>query len=120
MCAGMPAWYFYLLYSHKEDIKNRHESLPTPQQEEERSLRTRPLRLLYDFYSPEFWYWEVVETLLRLSVTGEREIERGGKDTLICSCINYVMCCLSHSLKVFLFSLAPDPLCRPQWGCCLL
>lgn len=67
---GMPACYFYLLYTHREDIINRDTPLPSAEEEEERSLRIRPLRLLYDFYKPEFWYWEPIETLLRLSVSG--------------------------------------------------
>ena len=67
----MPALYFYLLYSHKEDILNREVPLSDEHEEEERYLRIRPLRLLYDFYEPKFWYWEPIETILRLSVTGK-------------------------------------------------
>lgn len=67
---GMPALYYYILYSHKEDIINRETPLLTDEEEEQRVMRIRPLRLLYDFYHPKFWYWEVIETLLRLSVTG--------------------------------------------------
>lgn len=74
LSTGMPAFYFYLLYSHKEDIVNRETPLSTVQEEEERMIRIRPLRLLYIFYEPTFWYWEPIETLLRLSVTGELKI----------------------------------------------
>lgn len=67
---GIPALYYYTLYTHKEDIFNRETPLASVEEEEQRVMRIRPLRLLYDFYQPKFWYWEVVETLLRLSVTG--------------------------------------------------
>lgn len=33
-------------------------------------LRLRPLRILFDVYKPQFWYWEVIETIYRLSLTG--------------------------------------------------
>ena len=67
---GVPLFYFYELYCARQDIMSRNDSLLSVEEEDERAARLNPLRLLFEFYAPSLWYWEVVETLYRLLLTG--------------------------------------------------
>jgi hypothetical protein len=54
------------LYNHKGGIIGRNDpdvDMPT-------KVYAWPLAFLYKDYQPEFWYWEVVETLRRIAFTG--------------------------------------------------
>lgn len=62
---GIPVYYFYLLYSAKNDISCRSNKMSAD------SLNhIKPIELLYESYEPDLWYWEVVETVHRLMLTG--------------------------------------------------
>lgn len=56
--------YYYLLYTHKEDITRREEKGYTIKQE-----AYLQLSFLFKVYEPKFWYWEIVETIRRLFFT---------------------------------------------------
>lgn len=70
LLVGVPSFYFYHLYSNRQLIQTREQVCPTAAEEKHRLLRLRPLRILFDVYKPQFWYWEVIETIYRLSLTG--------------------------------------------------
>lgn len=67
---GIPLYYFYVLYTTRHEIKSRNEITKTVFEREERKDRLNPLRFLFEYYEPRFWYWEVVDTLNRLFLTG--------------------------------------------------
>jgi hypothetical protein len=82
---GIPLYYFYVLYDAREDIKCRSDllltssslpSLPSSRSSginafiSRRVQRLQPIKLLFEAYKPELWYWEVVETGRRLMLTG--------------------------------------------------
>ena len=66
---GIPAMYFCLLYSFREDIKMRFVPIDNPTDELSRDIRLSPLTSLFSTYKCEFWYWECLLTLYRLSVS---------------------------------------------------
>lgn len=69
---GVPAFYFYLLYSNRSAIISRDLTTMLVDNRgnsaEQRQLSA--IRVLFDNYKPCFWYWELVETAFRLSLTG--------------------------------------------------
>jgi hypothetical protein len=67
---GIPALYYYLLRTHRQDIMCRDIPSASPQAEADRARRLRPLSFLFQSYRPRLWYWEIVETLHRLLLTG--------------------------------------------------
>jgi len=67
---GIPTYYFYILYTARHDIMSRGTSAASAAEFQSRNMRLNPLRLLFEYYQPELWYWEVVETLNRLFLTG--------------------------------------------------
>ena len=79
---GIPLYYFYVLYSAKSDIMNRNDST-SEIVSAERASRLQPIRLLFEFYRPELWYWEVIETAHRLLLTGILVIIMQGSGTQI-------------------------------------
>lgn len=66
---GVPLLYFYILYSSKHDISTRLLPLSPPETASRRA-RLMSKKLLFEFYEPRFWFWEVVETIHRLLLTG--------------------------------------------------
>lgn len=64
---GVTCYYFWLLYSHRGAIRNR-ESVALLSEEDHRSIE--PFNLLFSSYQPRYWYWEVIETIRRLLLTG--------------------------------------------------
>lgn len=66
---GIPALYFYVLHASKRDIISRNVK-STPEEEAQRDARLHPIRLLFEFYEPHLWFWEIVETFNRLFLTG--------------------------------------------------
>jgi hypothetical protein len=67
---GVPSFYFYYLYTNRHLIRTRQHACKTSAEEKDRMLRLRPLRILFDVYKPQFWYWEVIETIYHLTLTG--------------------------------------------------
>ena len=66
---GIPLYYFYLLYGSRHDIMNRQGlALSSSAGVEDDRLRSK--KLLFEFYEPCYWFWEVVETVHRLLLTG--------------------------------------------------
>ncbi len=62
----MTVFYYWLLYRHKDLIKNR-DSVDIS--ESDREL-IEPLKFLFSAYEPRYWYWEVIETVRRVLLTG--------------------------------------------------
>ena len=61
---GVPCYYFYLLRQHKDAIMKRDITASITDK------RLEGIKFLYEVYCPCYWYWEVVEMLFRLSMTG--------------------------------------------------
>jgi hypothetical protein len=71
---GIPAYYFYVLYSNKESIQSR-ESITTKTEHilatgDHVNHQLESILLLFEAYEPKYWYWEVIETIKRLMLTG--------------------------------------------------
>ena len=60
---GTPAAYFHLLHKNRDKIK---QDLETREKDEE----LMSLSFLFDPYKPEYWYFEIIETVRRLLMTG--------------------------------------------------
>jgi hypothetical protein len=73
---GIPCYYFFVLYTAREDIKGRDCTAVAQEAESEseakamRLQRLQSIRLLFETYEPKFWYWEVIDTFKRLMLTG--------------------------------------------------
>jgi hypothetical protein len=63
---GVPLFYFYLMYRKRHILLHRDEA----EISEEDLSSIEPLAFLFDDYSPEFWYWEIIETFRKVSLTG--------------------------------------------------
>jgi hypothetical protein len=66
---GVTCYYFWLLYSHRHAIQNRKSRAVLFTEEADRKS-IEPLNFLYSSYAPQYWYWEVIETIRRLLLTG--------------------------------------------------
>jgi hypothetical protein len=66
---SVPLLYFYLLFTTREDIKQRLIPLKDEEAKGSRQRRLLPLRVLYNSYKCYYWYWEIVFTLFRLSMS---------------------------------------------------
>lgn len=60
---GIPCYYLYLLYQHKDSIMTRDITASI------RDNKLEGIKFLYEVYRPCYWYWEVVEMFFRLSMT---------------------------------------------------
>jgi hypothetical protein len=69
---GVPAFYFYVLYNNRSAIMHRDLSalLVDERGNTAKQQQLSAIRILFDSYKPLFWYWELVETAFRLSLTG--------------------------------------------------
>jgi hypothetical protein len=67
---GIPLFYFILLYRSRLDIQTRNDPSLSTEQSARLSQRTDSIQSLFQFYKPRLWYWEVVETISRLMLTG--------------------------------------------------
>jgi hypothetical protein len=74
---GVPAYYFYVLYTSREMIQNRDDLtslLPSTTSDEQSADNVttylQSILLLFEAYEPKYWYWEVIETMRRLMLTG--------------------------------------------------
>ena len=75
---GIPLCYYYLLSASKYDIAHRHSVSSSPQELLERRIRIQHLEILYGSYQSHLWWWELVETLHRLTLTGVLILIRQG------------------------------------------
>jgi hypothetical protein len=64
---GIPALYAYLLWQQRKQL---HISTDLPSQLRNRDLSLRKTRFLWQTYKPALYYWEVVECVRRLLLTG--------------------------------------------------
>ena len=69
---GIPLFYFYLLYPYRSAIKLRGPNylLLDKKSLTEQQHNLFAIRILFDSYKPHYWYWELVETGFRMSLTG--------------------------------------------------
>ena len=69
---GVPALYFYVLFSNRHAIMTRDLTalLVDARGNSAEQHQLAAIRILFDSYKPCFWYWELVETAFRLSLTG--------------------------------------------------
>jgi hypothetical protein len=77
---GIPAYYFHVLYIHRALISGREDALTSgelgndmdsgKENAASTELTLRPLLPLFDAYKPSLWWWEIVETVSRLLITG--------------------------------------------------
>jgi hypothetical protein len=65
---GVTCYYFWLLYSHRGAIQNRESGVEVFSVEDSQSIE--PFEFLFSLYQPRYWYWEVIETIRRLLLTG--------------------------------------------------
>jgi hypothetical protein len=66
---GIPALYAWLLWINKHKLTIMHES-PMRMLSRHRDVSLRPTRFLWKTYTPNMYYWEVVECMRRLLLTG--------------------------------------------------
>ena len=70
---GVPGFYAYMLVCNRADIKR--QGMPNVTREARSPFplahqRLSAITMLYENYKPELWYWELVESSYRLSLTG--------------------------------------------------
>jgi len=99
---GVPLIFFILLYSGKEDITYRRVSLRSDLKRKEREVRLDAIRGLYGAYKPEYWYWEVLETVFRLSLTGFLVLVNQGSASQI-----IVGMCIALAYSQIIFAVKP-------------
>jgi hypothetical protein len=69
---GIPGLYFWLLYSNRYAIQARNT------QPNQNNPSIDHLQFLFSGYDPLYWYWEVVETIRRILLTGILVLFRQG------------------------------------------
>jgi hypothetical protein len=70
---GVPVFYLALLWPNKDMILQYHKDVMNNVPAEEIKLKNDkilPMQYLFSCYKPEYWYFEVIETLRRLLLTG--------------------------------------------------
>jgi hypothetical protein len=70
---GIPLFYLAVLWWNKNKILQYHRDVANNMDADEVNARNPvvlPMRYLFGCYKPEFWYFEVIETLRRLLLTG--------------------------------------------------
>ena len=71
---GIPLLFSYLLFSKRQRIKK-----PVEEREEDENLFG--MEFLFDSYKPQFWFFEIVVTVLRLLLTGVLGLIEPGSST---------------------------------------
>jgi hypothetical protein len=80
---GMPSVYFLMLYKKRKYMNPAYFS-DTPMTEEQaiakvdKNRKLDSQRFLFDMYHPKNWWWEVFETLRRISLTGALMVFKEG------------------------------------------
>ena len=65
MIIGVPFFYWYLLFSARNDITSRFVVKDEPTQRMQ-DHRLSSIRFLFVSYKPEYWYWEIVDVAQRI------------------------------------------------------
>lgn len=70
---GITLLYFWLLYKKRYEIMHRHEiesrnTIISANSDKQSSIMM--IKFLYESYKPQYWYFEIVETVRRLMLTG--------------------------------------------------
>ena len=71
---GVTSFYFWLLYDKRKLIQKRKSK--DLSKEDRKSIES--LEFLFKSYEPRYWYWEVVETIRRVFMTGILVLFRQG------------------------------------------
>lgn len=79
----IPFTYYLLLRHYRDVIFTRHVDLQSQANVEERENILRPLRILFDIYTPGRWYFEIVETCFRVFLTGVLVLIKPGSSVQI-------------------------------------
>jgi hypothetical protein len=66
---GIPALYARLLWNNRHKLSSNNESLVS-ELTRNKDVSLRPTRFLWKSYTPNMYYWEVVECMRRLLLTG--------------------------------------------------
>jgi hypothetical protein len=66
---GIPALYAWLLWSNKHKLSSKNDA-SVRMLNRHRDVSLRPTRFLWRTYTPQMYYWEVVECMRRLLLTG--------------------------------------------------
>jgi len=80
---GVLASYFYVLFVNRKAIKYRDDPSILSSLDQQRLLKRRiisheEIKFLYNAYRPRYWYWEIIETVRRLLLTGVLSIVNVG------------------------------------------
>ena len=67
---GIPAMYYCLLKGAQQEIVSRLSAVQGDEARR-RQLALSSLAFLFEPYKPRYWYWELVETMQRLLLSGE-------------------------------------------------
>lgn len=67
---GIPSFYTYILWKKRKNIMK-----PVAEREDDKAIAG--IKFLWEPYKPEFWYWELIETLKRLMLTGVLGLIKG-------------------------------------------
>jgi len=103
VCVGVSGGCFWLLWKHKHQIN--------PHEDRDEALRIRAedesldfIRFIFVSYEPECWYWEVVEMVRMLFVTGFLVVIFRGSYSQICICMVITVVAIAYlaSRKPFL------------------
>jgi hypothetical protein len=66
---GIPALYTWLLWSNKHKLGSKNDA-SVRMLNRHRDVSLRPTRFLWKTYTPQMYYWEVIECMRRLLLTG--------------------------------------------------
>jgi len=83
---GLPTIYFLMLFSKRKQLNPKHfnRDMAADMEEEEvlelieKDKKLDIIRFLFDMYHPETWWWEVFETIRRISLTGALMVFKEG------------------------------------------
>jgi hypothetical protein len=70
---GIPVFYLAVLWWNKDKILQYHIDVKknvSTEELREKNMAILPMQYLYGCYKPQYWYFEVIETLRRLMLTG--------------------------------------------------
>jgi hypothetical protein len=70
---GIPALYAWLLWSNRQKLSSKNDTVlssPVRMSSRDTDVSLRPTKFLWKSYTPQMYFWEVVECLRRLLLTG--------------------------------------------------
>ena len=94
---GIPAYYLYNLYDVRKEISSIADPHATM------SEKAKMLSLLYESYTPAYWYFEIVETTRRLALTAVLSvIGTGASSQIVLGMLtSFVYICLYTSCQPY-------------------